>query len=284
MLGTGSVVDMPWSENLTKTDALSSESHPLPLPPDQDSKPDQVGEKQSRLISKVLSPALKLWVRSQLEHVEDLHLDIEAGDRQLLSGAVQRVAASARKGIYQGLHLSQIKLVAEQIQTNLGQVLRGKPFRLLAAFPIAGTVVLSEADLNASVNAPLLANAISDFLLDLLFKSQEQRETSLTPETARFANGQIQLGEGRLTFTAVLIHQSSRNPITIQTGLRIQDGNQLLLEHFHCQVSNANAESAIRPARFPDRWVFDLGSEVCLEELQIHPGEIRCRGQIRVQP
>ncbi len=271
------------SEDCVEVDAGSNEIDLSALAADE-APGGKTGVKQSRLISKVLSPALRLWVRSQLDHVEDLHIEIAAGDRQLLSGAIQQVSASARKGIYQGLHLSQISLVGQQIQTNLGQVLRGKPFRLLTAFPIAGTVNLSEADLNASLKAPLLANAISDFLLSFLLKGQgDHASADLTQKAASFHNVQVQFGEGELTFTANLsLADHQTYPITICTGLRVQDGNLLILERFQCQVSSP--EALILPSHLPDRWVFNLGPEVFLEELRIQPEQIGCRGRIMVQP
>jgi hypothetical protein len=272
---------MRLSDDYVEVDTGSQDLDPPALALDGVSGGNQTGGKQSRLISRVLSPALRLWVRSQLDHVEDLHLEIEANDRQLLSGAIQQVSASARKGIYQGLHLSQINLVGQQIQTNLRQVLRGKPFRLLTAFPIAGTVVLSEADLNASLNAPLLANAITDFLLSLLLR--DSGEGNLTHKAANFHDVQVRFGEGDLTFTAILaLTEQQTYPLTICTGLRIQDGNRLILERFQCQISGS--QSAILSTDLPDRWVFEMGSEVCLEELQIQPEQISCCGRIMVQP
>ena len=45
--------------------------------------------KQSRLIARVLAPAVQFWLRSQLSQIEDLQIKIEAGDRQLLSVLLQ---------------------------------------------------------------------------------------------------------------------------------------------------------------------------------------------------
>lgn len=275
---------MRWSDDGIDVDAVSQEIDPFALALDEGSGDQPERRKQSRLMSKVLSPALRLWVRSQLDQVEDLHLEIEANDRQLLSGAIQRVSASARRGIYQGLHLSQISLVGQQIQTNLRQVLRGQPFRLLTAFPIAGTVALSAADLNASLNAPLLANAVTEFLLSLLLNGAGGASTDLTQTAASIHNVQVQLGQGELTFTATLaLAPQQTYPLTICTSLRIQDGNLLILERFQCRVSGSES-ATIFPADLPDRWVFNLGTEVFLEDLRIQPEQIGCRGRIMVQP
>ncbi|MDX2230432.1 MAG: DUF2993 domain-containing protein [Leptolyngbyaceae cyanobacterium bins.349] len=233
---------------------------------------------QSRLISRVLAPAVKLWVRSQLEHVEDLHLMIEAGDRQLLSGGIDCVSASASKAVYQGLHFSQIRVNGRQIQTNLGQMLRGKPFRLLAAFPVMGEVSLSEADLNASLTAPLLATAVAEFLLTLL---QQDTNASSPPSQTQLRQVQVQLGENELTFTGVLVTPDAERAIAIRTGITIKKGNLLKLEGFqHCNAVDELVSTRTASSNF----TIPLGSDVYLEELAIREKHLVCQGRILVTP
>lgn len=241
----------------------------------QDSQGDR---KQSRIISRVLSPAVKLWLRSQLDQVEELELEIEAGDRQLLSGSLSQVVASARTAIYKGLHFSHVRVTAQAIQTNLGQVLRGKPFRLLVPFPVSGTVTLSEADLNSSIHAPLLGKAVSDFLLSLL---QDQLEGDFSEtKTAELQNIQVKLQTGGLTFNATLVQTNQQYPLMVQTQLMLEGGDRLRLEQFECHLGSGERSLSDLPTSF----MFDLGSEVCLEELTIQPQGISCRGRITVIP
>ena len=124
---------------------------------------EPVSSKQ-RIISKILSPAVWLWLRSQVEQVSNLEVKISGSDRQILTGYIPRVFMCARHVVYQGLHLSQVQLVGENILTNLGQVLRGKPLQLLEPVPVSGELLLKESDLNASLQSPLLANALNDLL------------------------------------------------------------------------------------------------------------------------
>lgn len=235
--------------------------------------------KQSRMISRVLSPAVKLWLRSQLDHVEALELEIEAGDRQLLSGSLHQVIASANQAIYKGLHFSQVRVAAQAIQTNLGQVLRGKPFRLLVPFPVSGTVTLSEADLNASLRAPLLGNAVSDFLLGLL-KSKIVDDSGDT--TAELQNIQVTLQNGGLILNATLVKDNQHYPLMVQTQLAIEGGDRLRLSQFDCQLKGEMDPRVLTD--LPTSFTFDLGSEVCLEELTFCPQQILCRGRITVIP
>ncbi|XGW00433.1 MAG: DUF2993 domain-containing protein [Leptolyngbya sp. BL-A-14] len=239
----------------------------------------------SRLISKVLSPAVRLWLRSQLEHVDDLQLAIEAGDRQLLSGSIKRVSVSARKAVYRGLHLSEVSIVGEEIYTNFAQVLRGKPLRLVQSFPIAGNILLYEADLNASLQAPLLAQGVIEFLLTLLQSdgSTDDPLTNHALEEIRLQDPQVVLGDGLVTLAATLLSTSGQpTSVVVRTGLSLSNGNKLHLDRPHW-LPHAKARQGM-PLRDLDGFTFDLGSEVSLQTLSLEPGQIRCQGQIMVTP
>jgi hypothetical protein len=93
---------------------------------------------------------------------------IEGSDRQIFSGAIPKVTAAARGAVYRGLHLTEVAIEGAGIRVNLGQVIKGQPLRLLESFPVFGVLRLIQADLNASLKAPLLADALSEFLLPLL--------------------------------------------------------------------------------------------------------------------
>ncbi len=233
--------------------------------------------KQSRLISQVLAPALRFWLKSKLDHVEDLHLTISAGDRQVLSGAVGEVSLAAQKAVYQGLHVSQVQVRAAGIRTNLGQVIRGKPFRLLEAFPVAGNLILQEADLTASLQAPLLAQAVIDFLLPLLTANVDLLPASPDLQWLRFDHAVIQIEPGHITFTTDLVGVNhAATPIIFRTGLAIEQGNQLHLR----QPIWLHTNSA-QP--LPDQ-VFHLGEQVYLDRLILDVGQVYCQGQITVIP
>ncbi len=237
----------------------------------------EANSKQSRLLSRVLSPAIRLWLRSQLEHVEDLHFTITAGDRQLLAGCISQVAVSARKAVYQGLHLSQASIVGHQIRTNLGQVVRGKPLRLLKSFPIQGEVCLQEDDLNASLQAPLLGNAVIEFLLSLI-QSGGSSDHPWSAMTVSLKDPQVHLSSASLRFTALLVPASgSPTPVTLQTRLSVENGTCLQLQDLRWGMSTT-ADIAL------DDVSFNLGSHVHLNELTLESGQIRCRGQIMVTP
>lgn len=254
-------------------------------PPTPDASQSTIEPRGSRLISRVLAPAMRLWLKSQLDQVEDLELVIQAGDRQLLSGAVPQVMASAQNAVYQGLHFCQVAVAGQDIRTNLGQVLRGKPFRLLAAFPVSGTVALSEPGLNASLRSPLLKPAAADFVRGLL-QAELELLSDVIPgvsPTTELDDIQATIGDNQITLQTGLITETTTVPLTIRMGLRIDRiTNSLVLENPRW-LPSPRAHRGL-PLESLDGHTIPLGSDVVMEELCLTSGLLSCSGRITVNP
>ena len=232
------------------------------------------------LISRVLSPAIQLWLKSQVEQVEQLDVTINARDRQLLAGTIPQVTLCARRTIYQGLHLSNIDLTGENIRVNLSQVARGKALQLLEPITVTGTISLAEADLNASLAAPLLADAVKLFLLELL-KSGALEEADST-EDLNLQNLKMRLVPEVLTLRADLISQTGQaTEIAIRSEFKLPQPNQLQL-HKPQWIPHFNAKRGLRLKEL-DGYTFDLG-DTNLDAFTIDDGELICKGQLLVRP
>ena len=109
-----------------------------------------------------------MWLRTQVSQIEQLQVDIEAGSRQVISGSIPRVSVIAYKAVYQGLHLSKVDLIAENIHINIGSVLKGQRLRLLEKVPVSGEISQHEEDLSASLSSTLLSTALNDLLVKFL--------------------------------------------------------------------------------------------------------------------
>lgn len=239
----------------------------------------EASAKQSRLISKVLAPALKLWLRSQVESVAELQIEIEAGDRQILSGYIQQVMLAADQAVYQGLSLSQVRLIGQNIRVNLGQVVRGKPLRLLEPIPIEGSVLLQETDLNASLNAPLLRAGITEFLITFL----RAGDPASLDEELNLQNLQINLEESQVVIAASLISVSgSETQIAIRTSFEMAAPNLLKLVNPQW-LPHAKAKRGLAIADL-DGYTFHLGSETEIQELNLKAGQVTCQGRLIVRP
>lgn len=237
-----------------------------------------ISGKQSRIISTVLSPAVGLWLRSQVEQVEDLQVKIQGGDRVILTGCIPRVSLSARQAVYQGLHLREIQLAAANIRINLGQILKGKALRLLEPVPVTGELMLQEADLQESLKSSLLSDALTEFLWQLL------KEGGCPNPAEMFQNRQIRwnsiaIEPGKIAISGAIAENTNQNtyPLLINSGIKLASPNQLQLIDAQIEgLPNLNLASL-------NGLKLDLGSDVDLQELTLTAGQLICRGGILVR-
>lgn len=235
------------------------------------------------LISRVLPSAISLWLKSQVEHVEDLQIRIEGRDRQILTGHVPGVQLSAHKAIYQGIHVSQIQLAATGIRVNLRQILRGKPLTLLDVIPVRGQLTVTEADLNASLLSPLLKEAVTQFLVDLLQSGHAVDELEDGSGQIELQDLQVLIGEQQLTLGAELLSASgSTTPIAIRTGLLVREGSILQLVQ-PIWLPHLRAKRGL-PLDDLDGYEILLGTDVNLHTLSLASQKLLCQGQINVIP
>jgi len=234
--------------------------------------------RQYGLIRRVLSPALQLWLRSQAEDIQDLDLSIDAGDRQILSGLIPHVALQASQATYQGLHLSEIHLEARTIRTNLPQVLRRKPLRLLEPILVTGQLQITAQQLKDSLTpGGLLSQGLTEFLRELLKASGADGDRALAISVPQWHT--ITLGDHQLTLTATWPQpHNSEAHLKIHTGLQLLEGHKL---NFSPLTLQAPAELFPNPL---NTLKIDLGTEVVLEQFYLSPEKVFCMGQIRVLP
>lgn len=223
-------------------------------------------QKTSRLIGKVLSPAVRLWLKSQVQQISQLEVQIAGSDRQILTGNIPRVSILASKAVYQGLHLTQIQLEAKEIHINLGQVIKGKPLRLLDKVPVSGDLYLTQADLNASLASPLLADALTDLLLKLFAGKLANQQVSWQKVTIECNLLRL---EGLMGDRA--------NPIVFQAGLQLASDRELQILQPMVKMETGETISI-------DSFTVDLGAEVDIAKLNLDPGKILCSGRLNVLP
>ncbi len=242
-------------------------------------------ERQSKIIRTVLSPALRLWLRSQVESIETLEVDIEGGDRQILSGQIPGLRVSATQAVYQGLHLSELELAGGMIRVNLGQVLRGQPLQLLEPIPVQAKVGLRVEDLNASLSSPLLLPLIQDWLqaLALLLVGAAGDGGSLEVPTGRIEQPNFGLVPEGIQLQGLWLEDHAKpQPLLLQAKLQLEGGRRLGVRSLHWlqappQGLMAELNSLVIPA-------LELGEEVCLEGLTLTSERLHCWGRLQVNP
>jgi hypothetical protein len=265
--------------------ALNSDgSEENEIPPNHPD-PNHSDPRGSRLISRLLPSALRLWLHSQLDHLEGLDFRLQGQDRQILTGYLPQVSLSAEQAVYRGLHVSQVTVTAMDIRVNLGQVLRGKPLRLLQPFPVNGRVYLTTEDVRASLLAPLLAQGLED-VFQRLVEAQGKagaEAAAIAPLTALPPATQLTdltLGDGTLQITWQPSEAADQR-LQLQTRLTIREGRWLTLGQPTVQEERDGTMSP--PTRLEDV-VIDLGPEANIQQLAVTPNAIEVVGVVRVMP
>ena len=212
-----------------------------------------------------------MWLRSQVSQVDTLHVDIAGGSRQILGGTIPRVAVVAAGAVYQGLSLGSIDLIAENIRVNLPQVMRGQPLRLLEPIAVVAEAKFTEVGLQASLAAPLLSQAITDLLTQILAAHPHQANWTIDWQ-------QIQIARQELILQGNLTTGGQTAPIQIAMGIDICDGHILDLDPLVISCPLDLPGSNITSHRI------DLGADVQITQLHLTTGELICQGQIQVNP
>jgi len=251
-------------------------------------------KKEGRIIGRVLPGAVKLWLRTQVEQIDSLVIDLSGRDRQLLSGYIPGLAIAAEGVVYKGLNLSRVQLGADDIRINLGQVVRGKPLRLMERFPVKGQVMLSDQDFAASVLSPLLAEGLADFWRSLVqlpdfAQAVEARYgvRSLQPDT-RLHQSAIGLGDRCLALSFYPQSQGKidQQPISIGTELAVVSGHFLKLVS-PCWLDDMSMLSDLsqgEPIEALSDFRLDLGEDTQITQLTLQPTQLTCMGQVMVRP
>ena len=151
------------------------------------------------MISKLLSAAVKLYLRSQVNQVEDLQVKIVGKNKQILTGNIPQVFLSCDRAVYQGLYLSQIELKGANIAVNLPEVVKKKPLRLLEPLLVEIQLELDAADLQASLDSELLQSGLKD-LWHMILAAQQGRSSSPISDFA-ISWQQIAIADGILNLT-----------------------------------------------------------------------------------
>ncbi len=250
--------------------------------------------RRGQIIGRVLPGAVRLWLQTQVDQVDLLVIELEGRDRQLISGYIPGVFVSAENVTYRGLQLSQVKLGAEDIRINLGQVVRGKPLRLVKRFPVRGRVILNSTDVAASMSSPLLAEGLVDFWRSLVRLPDFAESVaarygvrSLQPDT-ELHSPQIELGDGclALSFYPKSQGQTDELPIILGTALSAVSGSYLQLTS-PCWLETTTMLADIsrgEPIEALSDFRWDLGEDTQLSCLDLQSTQLTCEGQLTVRP
>jgi hypothetical protein len=226
--------------------------------------------KKIKLITQALTVAIKLWLKTQLTQISEIEIEIGSSDRQLLSGCIPSVSIFASNAVYQGIHVTRIQLLAENIEINIGAILRGKPLRLSKVVPVTGELIVEEQDLNNSLSSELLSSALNDVLIKLLPELQEKSKS--------ISWRKITIDNQRLMVYGLAMDGNENTLLEMTAGLQLINKQELQLAPIYIKYDQASVWEN------NTGYNLDLGLDVALEEITLKSKQLLCRGRINVNP
>lgn len=232
------------------------------------------------MISKILSTAIKLYLRSQVSQVQDLQVKIVGKNKQILQGYIPQVFLSCDRAVYQGLHLSQIELKGKDIAVNLPEVIKRKPLKLLESIFVEIELKLDTADLQASLDSDLLQSGLHDLWQMILSAQTDQTDHSASElNNLAIEWHDIAICEQVLNLSGTYQNSAKgREKLQISTALSLVDAHTLSLSDLNItnESSLANANEVQKGLKI------DLGTDVAIAELVIQSEQIVCGGKIKI--
>jgi len=223
------------------------------------------------LIGKLLSGAVKLYLRSQVERVEALQIEIEGKNKQILQGYIPQVFLSCDRAIYQGLHLSQIQLKGTDIAINLPEVIKKQPLKLIEPIFVEIQLRLDAEDLQASLKSDLLQSGLNDLWQQIL---AEQNFSDLAAAKVEWQH--IAIADRQLNLTGSYQDSGTAHQLALSIKIELANDHTLCLSPLNV-TSESQSNSSL-----DSRLEIDLGTDIDIAKLKIEFEQIVCAGNIKV--
>ena len=226
------------------------------------------------LVSKLLSKAIKLWLKSQVSTIQDLDIAILSENKQILQGNIAQVLIKATHVIYQDLHLSRLGIDGTNIKFDLSKVIKQKSFRLQELIKVDLEIYLSASDLQHSCTSKILSSALTEIWCHFL--KQSHRQNLCLDEYYQWKNLSI-LASG-IVIQGYFKRQEHLDCLKLKTQVELGDPHTLLL------TPKEIITSEDLPVITNETLTFDLGEEVKINFLEITEEQISLQGEITIYP
>ena len=227
------------------------------------------------MIGKLLSTAVKLYLRSQVRQIKNLQVKIVGRDRQIFQGYIPQISLSCAHAEYRGLHLSQVELNGSDIAFNLPEVIKKRPLKLLQPIFVEIQFKIDAADLQASLDSPLLQSGLDDLWQMVLLAQTSGFLAEWDCSTISWTR--IEIANDKLNLFAT--HQGlfgEIKEICLSVGIKLADRRTL------CLYSLKIIEGLSLVDELEKELKIDLGTDVAIDRLSIESEQIICSGKIKV--
>lgn len=228
------------------------------------------------MINKILSTALQLYLRSQVEQVENLQVNITGKSRQILQGYIPQVFLSCDRLSYQGLQLHQVEAKGSNIGFNLAEIIKQKPFRLLAPIVVEIGFKISSVDLQTSLVSPLLQNGLTDLWNSVLVMLSTP-DRHMPENMSEIVWQSIAIAPDKLKLLGTC--QDAENvtqKLNLSTGIKLASSNTLDFYSLKIEREFYGVQAVTEELKI------DLGTGVAIKKLIITSKQIQCNGKITI--
>ncbi|GAB4218022.1 MAG: DUF2993 domain-containing protein [Synechococcales cyanobacterium] len=224
-----------------------------------------------QLAGMILNPVVSAWIRSQVQSVDDLQVNIRGNDSELLNGLIAGAEVSGRNLRYEGVSVSQVALQGQNIRLNVPAALQGSPLQLTAPVPLQVGLRLTEADLNQTLQSPMIQAQLAQAKVALPVGGGSV--------PFRIQSPRVTLEQDRLRIDAQLASGNTPAvPITLATRVVPTSPHQLSLRDPVWITSGQEI-----PIAGLNNLPIDLGPEVQIQQLQIQNRTLVYQGILTLQ-
>lgn len=230
------------------------------------------------MINKLLSTAVKLYLRSQITQSQDLQVKILGKNRQILKGYIPQVLLTCNRAIYQGLCLQQVEVRGTNIGFNLPEVLNKKPLQLLEPIVVDIKFNLDTTDLQTSLASPLLQSGLND-LWEMILSAQPNPNLCAKLINSPIEWQEMAIADNELHLAGIYQDiEAQVNKIKLSTVISLSNHHNLNL--FPIKIFS----TFLGLSEFKQPLQIDLGNDVQIEQLVIFSAKILCVGKITIKP
>lgn len=231
----------------------------------------------SQVFSNLLSPVLQVWVRSQVQQVDDLQVTVSGPDSEVVNGRIRTIDITGRNVLYEGIPARTVNLRGTDIRLDTTGALRGGGLRLTQPVRADLALSFSEQDVNTYLASPTFQEQIRDLRVQL---PSQLGGDGFTQVRLEIQNPRVRLQQGRMDLAAVLrIGQGEPAPIRVSTGIEVASPRQLRLTN--ARLVPEQGEST--PIESLSGLLIELGEEVEVREVGILPGLLNLKGSFNIE-
>jgi hypothetical protein len=233
---------------------------------------------QGQVVTNLIAPLMQLWVRSQVEQVDDLRVNVAGADPQVLNGQIDRVELSGTNLQYRGVTARSLSLRGNDIRLDTRQALAGGGLRLLKDLRAGASLRMSEADVNNYLASPAFQEQIRNLTVRLPAELSGDRAPREVPLELR--EPRARLLKDRLELAAVVrIANGEPAPLRLSTGVAVAGPHQLRLVDPRLLDNENNSF----PIASLDGRLIQLGEELTLTQVSVLPNLLVLEGSYLIQ-